>query len=288
MQVDVPDVALPHIPPEAGNMVTDFLDTIPKAKEKVKPIDTFLETMSKQKAAQCRHEEVERRKYAAKVKAFQGRLGKSASAPELAFTGVRTPPRPNPAVSLNVADEDRWLPPKIAAEDVKVGMELQGVRGRYGLNGVFINIGAPRDGFLHTSEWRDGFPEEQPFVLNERIPVRVLHIDDEGRIFLTCRTGPLERPPMFKIPAIQDSDIEAFDALSESDSIEAEVVRIALYGVFVKVQVPGSQMVQALLHKNEMTQELKETVSLGMKVQVRLLKKDDWKQKKVIGVACAE
>ena len=29
-------------------------------------------------------------------------------------------------------------------------------------------------------------------------------------------------------------------------------------------------------------------VSLGMKVQVRLLKKDDWKQKKVIGVACAE
>lgn len=69
---------------EAGNMVTDFLDTIPKAKEKVKPIDTFLETMSKQKAAQCRQEEVERRKYAAKVKAFQGRLGKSASAPELA------------------------------------------------------------------------------------------------------------------------------------------------------------------------------------------------------------
>ena len=29
-------------------------------------------------------------------------------------------------------------------------------------------------------------------------------------------------------------------------------------------------------------------VYLGMKVQVRLLKKGDWKLKKVIGVACAE
>ena len=31
-----------------------------------------------------------------------------------------------------------------------------------------MNVGAPRDAFLHTSEWRDGFPEEQPFVLNEK------------------------------------------------------------------------------------------------------------------------
>jgi len=69
---------------ETGITVNDFLGTIPKPKEKEKPLDSFLQTMSQQKASQRRHEEAERRKYAAKVKAFEGRLGQSASAPELA------------------------------------------------------------------------------------------------------------------------------------------------------------------------------------------------------------
>ncbi|CAE7636368.1 rpc2 [Symbiodinium pilosum] len=69
---------------ESGITVTDFLDTIPKPKEFNKHMDDFLGTISKQKAAQRRQEDLDRRKYAAKVKAFEGQLGQSASAPELA------------------------------------------------------------------------------------------------------------------------------------------------------------------------------------------------------------
>lgn len=35
--------------------------------------------------------------------------------------------------------------------------------------GVFIDVGAERDGFLHVNEWGDGFPEEQMFARN--VPV---------------------------------------------------------------------------------------------------------------------
>jgi hypothetical protein len=44
--------------------------------------------------------------------------------------------------------------------------------------GVFIDVGAERDGFLHVNEWRDGFPEEQMFARN--VPVPRWNIDMEA------------------------------------------------------------------------------------------------------------
>ena len=39
-------------------------------------------------------------------------------------------------------------------------------------SGVFIDVGAERDGFLHVNEWGDGLPAEQPFARNVPAPWR--------------------------------------------------------------------------------------------------------------------
>lgn len=49
-------------------------------------------------------------------------------------------------------------------------MKLQGKRGKYFRQGVFVDIGAEREGFLHVNEWRDGFPQEQMFARNVPAP----------------------------------------------------------------------------------------------------------------------
>lgn len=163
-------------------------------------------------------------------------------------------------------------------------MELEGKRGRYFKFGVFIDVGAERDGFLHVNEWRDGFPEEQMFARNVPVKVRVLSVDG-GRLQLTCRSGPLERPPQFEAPEPQDSDLQAFDQLGPDDVLDGEVVCLALFGIFVKVQVPGSQSLEGLLHKSNMSPDLKDIVHVGMPIKVKLLKENRWKEQRRISLA---
>eukprot|EP00913_Durusdinium_trenchii_P030442 g28517.t1 len=61
---------------------------------------------------------------------------------------------------------EEWCPDRCRMKDLKVGMELKGKRGRYMRFGVFVDVGAEREGFLHVNEWGDGFPEEQKFARN--------------------------------------------------------------------------------------------------------------------------
>jgi len=163
-------------------------------------------------------------------------------------------------------------------------MELEGKRGKYFRSGVFIDVGAERDGFLHVNEWGDGFPEEQMFARNVPVKVRVLGVDG-GRLQLTCRSGSLDRPPPFEAPVPEDADIEAFDQLGPEDVLDGEVVRLSLFGIFVKVQAPGSQNLEGLLHKSKMSEDLKKTVHVGMSIKVKLLKEQEWKQQKRIFLA---
>ena len=40
--------------------------------------------------------------------------------------------------------------------------------------GVFVDVGAEREGFLHVNEWGDGFPEEQKFARNVPAPCQCI------------------------------------------------------------------------------------------------------------------
>eukprot|EP00435_Cladocopium_sp_Y103_P038313 s1159_g10.t1 len=146
------------------------MDSIPKQPaERHQEVEGLMNTISKQKAAMQTKKE------------STSTVVHSRSAPALAWVlTCREIPRfqrPSRLSATSLAAE--WYPPRCHVKDLEVGMELEGKRGRFltKSRGVFIDVGAERDGFLHVNEWRDGFPEEQMFARNVPVPWRNINME---------------------------------------------------------------------------------------------------------------
>lgn len=75
-------------------------------------------------------------------------------------------------------------------EDLKVGMELEGVVTNVTAFGAFVDIGVHQDGLVHVSRLTDRFVKDPAEVVKcgDRIRVRVLEVDlQRKRISLTAR-----------------------------------------------------------------------------------------------------
>lgn len=89
-------------------------------------------------------------------------------------------------------------------EDLREGMELEGVVTNVTAFGAFIDIGVHQDGLVHISELADHFVEDphREVRVGERVKVRVLNVDlERSRIALSARSGKEgPRPPQKKRP----------------------------------------------------------------------------------------
>jgi len=77
-------------------------------------------------------------------------------------------------------------------EDLKQGMELEGVVTNITAFGAFVDVGVHQDGLVHISQLADKFVTDPHQVVNvgDKIQVRVLEIDlARKRIALTARSG---------------------------------------------------------------------------------------------------
>ncbi len=77
-------------------------------------------------------------------------------------------------------------------QDLKVGMELEGVVTNVTAFGAFVDVGVHQDGLVHVSQLADRFVKDPSEVakVGDRLRVRVLEVDlDRGRISLTARRG---------------------------------------------------------------------------------------------------
>ena len=97
-------------------------------------------------------------------------------------TRVRSPRRPfeppKPAVDL------------IAAEDLKVGMTVEGVVANVAEFGAFVDIGADQDGLVHNSHLSEQYFKDGKAAMKtgDRISVHILAVDKEAqRISLTTK-----------------------------------------------------------------------------------------------------
>ncbi len=97
-------------------------------------------------------------------------------------------------------------------EDLKVGMELEGVVTNVTAFGAFVDVGVHQDGLVHVSQLADRFVKNPADVVKvgDKLKVRVLEVDlQRGRIGLSARreasapktvqgatgtTGPADRP----------------------------------------------------------------------------------------------
>jgi uncharacterized protein len=77
-------------------------------------------------------------------------------------------------------------------EDLREGMELEGVVTNVTAFGAFVDIGVHQDGLVHISELADRFVEDphREVQVGGRLKVRVLTVDlDRSRIALSARSG---------------------------------------------------------------------------------------------------
>ncbi len=95
-----------------------------------------------------------------------------------------------------------FAPPKFrddvrTMQDLKQGMELEGVVTNVTAFGAFVDVGVHQDGLVHVSQLADRFVKDPSEVVKagDRITVRVLEIDlVRNRIALTARKGGERRP----------------------------------------------------------------------------------------------
>jgi uncharacterized protein len=88
-------------------------------------------------------------------------------------------------------------PPKFrddvrSLEDLKPGMELEGVVTNVTAFGAFVDVGVHQDGLVHVSQLADRFVKDPSEVVKvgEKIKVRVVEVDlQRKRIALTAKKG---------------------------------------------------------------------------------------------------
>jgi uncharacterized protein len=82
-------------------------------------------------------------------------------------------------------------------EDLKIGMELEGIVTNVTAFGAFVDVGVHQDGLVHVSQLADRFVKDPAEIakVGDKLRVRVLEVDlDRGRIALTARRGEPKAP----------------------------------------------------------------------------------------------
>ncbi|CAJ1452084.1 unnamed protein product [Effrenium voratum] len=142
---------------------------------------------------------------------------------------------------------------------------------------AYVDIGAEKDAVLEYGEMEDGFPSKlTPVRKGSKVETRVLEYDEDlDRLYLTRRSGSLSRPARLA-KAEENHDPEPLRRVAESEFLDAEVVGIHTFGVFVNVFPSWGerQPVFALLHKKEFAggfAQDPEKAIRGGKIKVRKL-----------------
>jgi ribosomal protein S1 len=147
----------------------------------------------------------------------------------------------------------------MSIDDLKTGMEVTGKVSKIELFGALIDIGVGVDALLHISQLGKENVRNVEDVVNigDEITAYVLKADKQGkRVFLS-----LEKPPAV-----------TWDSLSEGDIVEGEVVRVESFGAFVDIGAERPGMVHVSELADGYVKAPSDVVSVGDKVQARVLK----------------
>lgn len=102
-------------------------------------------------------------------------------------------------------------PVTLHLKDVQPDMIVQGVVTRIEPYGVFVDIGAEREGLIHISELVDGFVNspEEVVSIGDRIEARVLQVDRKSRkVHLSTKEFFKIAPPPPPEPVAQEEIVE--------------------------------------------------------------------------------
>jgi len=157
-------------------------------------------------------------------------------------------------------------------ESLEIGQEVEGTTVRLIRDvGILIDIGAERTAVIETGELQVGMPLLWP-PQGTQVKGRIIEKRD-GKIFVTCRPGGLERPSVVRWDPREHSNVAACRKVPASTRLEGEVCALVVdKGAIVRVTAPYDDTPSlGVLRVRDMADKLKDTIAVGDKFQVRVL-----------------
>jgi len=214
----------------------------------------------------------------------------AAFAPSFSVAGIRpaaqvcqnavttAAPVRRPTLGLRMAEGDAAA---MTVEDLKIGNSYPGTVTSIVPFGAFVNIGCGTDGLVHVSELADGYVAEVTSVVNkgDTVDVRVVDVSEgrNGKTKVALSMRDPNAPRAGRKPAGGRVKKEVPEHMKDADPsqfIDGTVASVTDFGAFVTV----AEGVDGLCHVSQLAEERVEStasvVSVGDKVQVRILEYD--------------
>lgn len=187
-------------------------------------------------------------------------------------------------------DDYEWAAAEVIGE-LKVGQKFSGVVTKVFDFGCFVDFGGDGEGLVPRSKLKDGRVQEKvEDLVAEGDGVTVWISEVNGQKVTLSMTqnkigGPIQRsgPP----------DVSAFEGISDSEWLTGKVANIMNFGAFVTVEPPaGGKSADGLVHitqiKDSFVENVRDELSVGQEVKVRVLNVDMEKQKLGLSMKSAD
>eukprot|EP00434_Breviolum_minutum_P025814 symbB.v1.2.022820.t1/scaffold2042.1/size196763/3 len=158
---------------------------------------------------------------------------------------------------------------RVPVRSLKVGQRFTGIIRDIGNFGLFVDVGAQRDGLVPISLVSAGYIADiyEEYMPGQKVSVWVAEIKQNGELSLTMQ--PVRTR---KSKGILKQDLSAFDSISPEEWLTGTLMRFTEQGLFVEVPIPDMEgRVMGLVRMKETGRLALDELEVGRKVQVRVL-----------------
>lgn len=169
--------------------------------------------------------------------------------------------------------EEAWsddVPSSIMVQDLEVGREMAGIVVKVAPFGIFVDVGADKQGLVHISQLSTDFvPDINTFAKpGESVTVWVHRILEQGRLDLTM-IAPVSAEKA-------EANLAKFEHVPADQWLDGSVTGTSNFGAYVNILEPGgTEVVQGIVHISQIAdgfvEHPAEVVQPGQQVKVRIL-----------------
>ncbi|CAK9010584.1 unnamed protein product [Durusdinium trenchii] len=168
---------------------------------------------------------------------------------------------------------------RVPVRSLQVGQGLTGIVREIGPFGIFLDVGAQRDGLVPISLISDNYVADvyEEFMPGQKVFAWVAEIKQNGELSLTMSSWRAR-----KRQGLLKQDVSAFLDIAPEEWLAGTLVRISQSRLLVELATPpstgepgsdhGQRRVCGFVHESQMIRD--EQLQVGQQIQVRVLRVD--------------